>query len=212
MHAKTVSRAALLALFVLPAITAPALAGPRRDADAGELTPLSGPYIGAFGGYGWTDAETGGPDLDVNGMDYGILGGFLLDAFLQDTLNIGINAALEGHYAWSEADDSVGGIDIEKDHEWGVSLRPGFSALDDVTPWSGRSYAILGWRRAEFEASGGGLSGDEDFDGFELGIGSELIAYDDVGLRLDYTHVFYGEENGIDPDEDDLRLGLVYHF
>lgn len=213
MNAKTLSRALLLALFVAPLLASPAFARDRdRNPRGGELTPLSGPYIGVFGGYGWTDAETNGPELDVNGMDYGIFAGIMLDAFLQDALNIGLNAALEAHYAESDADDSAGGISIEKDHEWGVSFRPGLSVIDDVTPWGGRTYGILGYRRAEFQASGGGISGDENLDGFELGIGTELIAAGDLGLRLDYGHVFYEDANGIDPDEDDIRLGLSYHF
>ena len=38
------------------------------------------------------------------------------------------------------------------------------------------------------------------------------MAYNAFGVRLDYTHVFYKEDDGLDPSEDNLRLGVAYHF
>lgn len=186
-----------------------------------EITPLSGFYLGGFGGYGWTDLETdGGPDFDVNGGDYGIFAGYQLDALLDRSINnafgLGINGALEFHYAWSDADDDATvagiGVEAEKDHEWGVSFRPGLSFVDQYSPFGAKPYGIIGYRQAEYEGSAAGFSGDETYHGFELGIGTELIAYNDFGVRLEYSHVWYGEENGVDPDENDVRLGVAYHF
>ena len=101
---------------------------------------------------------------------------------------------------------------IEKDHEWGVSFRPGLSFVDDAMPFGIKPYGIIGYKRANFEATTAGVSDDEDFDGFELGFGTELMAYNDFGVRLDYSHTWYEDKSGFDPSVDDLRLGVAYHF
>lgn len=184
----------------------------RRD-ERKDINP--GFYIGGYGGYGWTNTDLdGAPDADVNGMDYGLMAGMELEALLNGWM--GLVGAIEGFYGWSEAEDEVnvagGTIDVEKDHEWGINFRPGLTFFNDHMPLDLKPYGIIGYRNAQFETSGAGGSSDENFDGFELGIGSEIVAYDNVGIRLDYSHVFYGEENGIDLDENDLRLGVAYHF
>lgn len=184
---------------LLMTVSMPALA---QNMTGANNSPLSGAYLGAYGGYGWSDAELrGGAEADVNGGDYGLFLGYKLDEYLQD--NIGINGAVETHYGWSDADGSVAGIGIDKGNEWGISFRPGLSFFESVNP-----YGIIGYRNTAFETA----FGDEWFDGFELGIGTELVAMGDFGVRVDYTHVWYGEENGIDPDEDNLRAGVAYHF
>lgn len=175
-----------------------------------------GPYVGAYGGYGWTESDTSaGVDVDPEGGDYGIYAGFQADGLLDKTINrtgLALTGALEVYYGWSGADDTVGGVDFEKDHEYGIRFRPGLAFIDRVSPIDIAPYGIIGYRRTNYDASVAGLSTDEDFDGFELGIGTELVAYDNVGIRLDYTHVWYGEENGFDPDEDNIRVGVGYHF
>jgi opacity protein-like surface antigen len=209
----------LLAAAAFLALTGTAHAQYEQQAtykEEGTISPLSGVYAGGFGGFSWADAELSGiDDLDVNGGDYGLFVGYQLDTLLDRTLGLGINGALEFHYAWSDGDESttVGGTTFttEKNNEWGISFRPGMSWVYDYTLGL-KPYAILGYKRAEFETSGGGFSGDETFDGFELGLGTELIAFGDFGVRAEYAHTWYGEEDGVDPDEDTLRLGVAYHF
>lgn len=176
------------------------------------ISPLSGVYVGGFGGYSWNETDTAAGDLSVDGADYGVFIGYQLDTLLDRTLGLGINGALEAHYAWSDADDTIGGVTVEKDSEWGVSFRPGLSFVDAYMPLGIKPYGIIGYKRANFEASAGGVSTDENFDGFELGFGTEFIAYNDFGVRLDYSHTFYEDKSGFDPSGDDLRLGVAYHF
>jgi opacity protein-like surface antigen len=168
----------------------------------------SGFYLGGYGGMGWTDAETAGADGNLNGADWGVFAGVELTDWLGQYQNWGLTAAIEGHYGWSSADDDVGAVSFEKDDEWGVNFRPGFVALNDAMPLGLKPYGILGYRNLSIDST----VGDEDFHGFELGLGTEVMAFGDFGVRLDYTHVFYGSEGGVDPDEDNLRLGVAYHF
>jgi outer membrane immunogenic protein len=182
-------------LFTVPAMAA---------TDAQMAQDQSGFYVGGYGGYGWTDGEVAGPDLDINGGDYGVFAGYEMTNILGSG-NIAVNGALEFHYGWSSADDSAAGTSVDKDNEWGISFRPGMTFLDMN---SLKPYGIVGYRRTEFDSNVGG----DHFNGFELGLGTELIAMGDLGLRADYTHVWYGSEGGLDPDEDDLRVGVAYHF
>jgi len=178
----------------------------------GKVSPLSGVYLGAYGGYGWTNADlTGGADADIDGGDYGVFAGYSLDTLLDHTIGMGINGSLEAFYGWSNADGSSGGVDYQKNNDWGVSFRPGLSFVQDYTLGL-KPYGILGYRRAEFENSTAGVSNSDWHNGFELGVGTEVIAYGNVGVRLDYSHVWYDAKNGIDPEENNLRLGVGYHF
>lgn len=182
-----------------------------------QSSPMTGLYVGVQGGYSWTDVDTGaaGVDFDLDGGEYGVFVGYQIDELLNQTvgrLGIGLNGALEVYYTESNADDEFAGVDLEKDHDWGVTFRPGFTFLDPYSPFGAKPYGIIGYRNTEFKGSGFGLSDDEDFDGFELGLGAEVMAYEQIGVRLDYSHTWYEEKDGIEPDEDNIRVGVAYHF
>ena len=176
-------------------------------------TPLTGVYAGVYGGYDWTDVDAGG--MDPDGWDGGIFIGYKYDALLGGGMKdygIGANGAIEAFYGISNADDASGGIAVEKDDEWGISLRPGISIFNKVTKDMGiNPYGILGYRNTEFETTGL-PGGSERYNGFELGLGTQLIAFQNAGIRLEYSHTWYGSKHGVDPDSNDLRLGLSYHF
>jgi len=127
---------------------------------------------------------------------------------------MGLEGGVEAHYAWSGNDGENGTVGVvpttlEKRNEWGVDLRPGFAVLSQAMPLNIRPYAILGYRQTEFNDS---ATAGNIHSGFALGAGAELVTYKHYGVRLDYDHVFYGTDDGIVPHEDDLRLGLAYHF
>ncbi|MGE3714280.1 MAG: porin family protein [Alphaproteobacteria bacterium] len=185
---------------------------PAMAANQSGNSPFTGLYVGAYGGYDWSDADTtvAGFNPDLDGWDGGFFAGYRLDSLMRNN-DMGFNAAIEAFYGWSNSDDSVGALYLEKEDEWGVSFRPGLSFIEDYT-FGASPYAIFGYRNTEYRASAGALTGTEDYDGFELGIGAQLLAHGNIGLRLEYAHVWYSEENGIDPDSDNVRLGLSYHF
>lgn len=202
-------------------MTAPAYAGHYNNGNNNGMSADhlgSGVYIGGYGGYGWTstDDSSAGPDLDVDGADYGIMAGYSLERLVDMDNGIGLLGSIEAHYGWSSADDesTVAGVNYstEKENEWGISVRPGLSFINNYAMGL-KPYGILGYRRTEFKNENTlGTSDSDHYNGFELGLGTELVAYGDYGVRVDYTHVFYGERNDIDPDEDNIRLGLAYHF
>lgn len=216
--------ASALVLGAGPALAADGYDSKRVGDSTVTSTPLTGAYVGAQAGYGWRDADNNaGFDADMDGGDYGVFAGYKVDALLDQTINrtgLGLNGAVEVHYNWSDGDDSqtIGAVTgtAEKNHEYGISFRPGISVLSGLTPWTANPYGIIGWKRAEFEGSattaGVTTSSKDTYDGFELGIGTEVLAFNDVGLRLDYAHTWYEEKNGFEPDEDTLRVGLAYHF
>ncbi len=203
-------------------MSSPAIADEYNTYKVGDntvrTTPLTGAYVGVLAGYtnANTDDSVAGTDPEVKGGDYGVFAGYKVDALLDNTINrtgLGLNGAIEMSYVWSGADDRDGGIEYEKNNEFGLSFRPGLSILNNLTPFDVNPYGIIGYKRTEFEAdAGSGIAGSEDFDGFELGIGTELVAYDNVGVRLDYSHTWYEEIGGVDPSEDSIRVGLAYHF
>lgn len=182
-------------------VTSPVLAA---NTQYSQTTPLTGSYVGIYGGHDWSDVS----GVHARGWDGGVFAGYKLDKLLgggNRDYGIGANGAIEVFYGLSNSDR----LGVEKDDEWGVSFRPGISILDRVTGDIGLNpYGILGYRNTKFD-----LAGTSDrYDGFELGIGTQLIAHNNMGVRLEYSHTWYGSENGIDPDTDSERVGLSYHF
>lgn len=175
-----------------------------------QKSPLTGPYVGVYGGYDWSDISGG---ADPDGWDGGVFAGYKLGAIVDQkrSFGIGANSAIEAFYGVSSSNDSSGGGKASKNQDWGVSFRPGISFLDvstlDINP-----YGILGYRNTEFKIANAAGSQTEHFSGFDLGIGSEVVNYGNVGVRLEYTHTWYNSERGFDPSSDNLRFGLSYHF
>ncbi len=204
----------LLSTIVTASFAAPA----NKSETMGENisnSPFTGPYVGAYGGYDWTYANThiAGFNPKTRGGDYGVFAGVRIDGLLNrvNGLGIGLNGSIEGFYGWSDSDNTSSGVAVSKENEWGVSFRPGLSFLNSkamgVTP-----YGILGYRNTEFEAFSGTSGASERFNGFDLGIGTQLLAMGALGVRAEYTHTWYKSERGIDPDSDNVRVGISYQF
>ena len=203
-----------LGAAALVLVSTPALA--ETSSGNMQTTALTGPYIGVYGGYDWTGTDTSfATNPTPQGWEGGVFAGYKVDKLLGWTKNIGIggSTAFEGFYGLSNADDKTAGGGMKKDNEWGLSVRPGISFLDSVTNGTGiNPYMILGYRNTDFETISAGVSSSQRYGGFELGVGTELIAFGNAGLRLDYSHIWYASEGGIDPESNDLRAGVSYHF
>ncbi len=196
------------AAALLIAISAPA------PAQANDVT-ASDFYVGGYGGHEWTNTSvTGGSSFDLRGNDGGVFAGYNVGSLLNREMNMGLEGGLEAHYGWTWHSEESGAIaggpaSLEKKNEWGLDFRPGLSFITNSMPLNLRPYAILGYRQAQFRNS---ITGNTDHGGFDLGAGMELVSYQHFGVRLDYNHVYYRSHEGIDPHENDLRLGLAYHF
>lgn len=196
---KVIMGAALAALMVSPALA------------ENNTTELSGPYVGVYGSHGWNDVETGVTEGDVDGWDGGVFAGYKLDAMIErmNGFGIGMNGAVEAFYGVSDAHELVGATSVEKENEWGVSFRPGFSVINKMTdPMGINPYAIIGYHNTGFKTAGH----SDRYDGFELGAGTQLIAFGDFGVRAEYGHTWYENQGGVEPDSDEVRVGVSYHF
>jgi opacity protein-like surface antigen len=197
--------------LMLAAVT-PSVAANQTDSQI-VSTPLTGVYGGVYGGWDASRADTGTQNFDLDGWDGGLFLGYKYDAKMHGSNNPGTNAAIEVFYGISNSDERIGAAILEKDDEFGVSFRPGLSFMDSMSePLGINPYGILGYRRTQYSASSPLGTTDENFNGFDLGLGTQLVAYGDYGVRAEYTHTFYKEKAGIDPEADDIRVGLSYHF
>jgi len=168
-------------------------------------------YVGAYGGYAMNEGFSNNinSDIEADGLDFGAFAGFRFET-LSDS-NTSFTASFEAFLGSSFVEGNVGNVSLEKNYEYGISFRPGL-AFKPTQNLKINPYAILGYRISEFESRSANVTANRDFDGFELGVGTNLLTFDNIDLRFEYSHIFWGEEAGFEPDEDSLRLGLVYNF
>jgi opacity protein-like surface antigen len=168
------------------------------------------PYIGIYGGYGELHTFSNALNREVfsDGMELGAFAGLKVNKLFGD--NSIFNFAVEVNAGTSGVDGGVNGISFEKKHDLGLSFRPGFT-IKPTSSITLSPYAILGYRRAKFSSTGTTTS-EETFNGFELGLGTNLLNFDNWGVRFEYSRTFYQEDRGVDVDEDAFRLGMGYYF
>jgi len=177
-------------------------------------------YLGLYGGYSFTEGVASA-DAEPSGLDYGGFAGLKFEDPISDDLafTLGIEFSAGGASVEDDGAQIILGANVsstfEKNYEYGASVRPGLSFKPSAS-FVINPYAILGYRRTEYDitASAGGASASvsQEYDGFELGLGTNLLTYNNFDLRFEYSHTFYDEEGTFSPDEDSFRFGLVYHF
>ncbi|HEY0901881.1 MAG TPA: outer membrane beta-barrel protein [Micavibrio sp.] len=207
----------MMSLVLLGFAAAPAHAQNMGNRD--NAVDYTGAYLGVTGGYSWSDVDVdatiGGVSLSdsasVDGWQGGVLGGYGYQFGQGYDYVWNGYVGVELSYEWSGADDSVFGVDVEKNDVMNISLRPGFTWGDTAL-----GYGIIGYSRAQFEAGG-----DDDWvDGFALGLGTELGEWGPVKGRLEYVHTWYQDQDyttavgtvSSDLDDDAVKAGLIYRF
>jgi outer membrane immunogenic protein len=184
----------------------------------------TGPYIGAFGGYTWLDAdgEFSGDDI----TDGGPIDGFLLGG------QIGYNKQIDSAVLGLEADiaysDASGTVDAE-----GESASVDLNYLATIR---GRAGLVFGESDSTLLFATAGLAvGDFDVDfegdsvghthlGLVVGAGLEHKVTDDISIKAEYNYMDF-ERKGLDFDGDGdsegeniafdghaVKLGVNFHF
>lgn len=193
----------------------------------------SGAYVGAHGGYGWSDfsgSYTGaaGP-LSYDNLDAeGALAGGQIGYMHQFDNNVVLG--VEGDFSYLfDADDSRGnGVDsISADLDWLASarLRAGY-AIGSVMPYVTGGVALAGYEVGAGSTGFGSGSRDETAVGGVVGGGLEFLAAENVSLRAEGLYYMFDHDTSISGvsgaaaagDKAGLdnaivgRIGLSYRF
>lgn len=203
--------------------------GSLKDEPAGYDVPKTwtGIYIGAGIGVGsvvhdlTVEVFDDDDSLELLGFDgiggEGALGTLQVgyDRQLGSKFVLGVFADYDFSGISTEIDvfDGAFSADIDLDHMWSAGARFGWLATPD-TMW----YALVAYTNAEFDLSDLGL-GDQDFDGWSVGLGAETRLTENWSLKgeyrftqLDGESVFGigGEGLGLDVDlEPSIHTGRV---
>ncbi len=173
-----------------------------------------GLYAGGTIGYSSFDT-----DLKNNGTE--------IDGVSASDLNVGAFAGsgtnyqnfyygLEGHFNVNNADfeetDGTDKLEMDFEESYGLSARLGSLISDTVL-----AYGLLGWQQLNIDVSDNlGNSDDESFDGFRVGAGVEFQTSQNVFIRGQYSHTFYGseklEETDVEPESGNFQMGLGFRF
>lgn len=184
-----------------------ALSSPAAQAQVFGTGPWTGLYIGAHGGYGWTDDT----NPNVTGWSGGLHAGY----------NLQLGSALigvEADYSWGNLNGSstITGLPLTGtvDSMWSVRGRLGWTIANNFLLYGTAGYG-------GFDVSvrtlinGVNFAGSADFKGFVAGGGAELLLTRSIVLRLEGLH-YMGDGNGTasgsDGDVTIIRAGISYKF
>lgn len=187
------------------------------------LAADSGFYAGVTLGYSNTDIDflgigpsyggTFSDNVDVDGVDYGVLAGY------RHHFDNKFFLGAEGEFTFSNADASnvlgIPGYSIEKRHSIGVYAKPGYQFTEQLA-----AFATLGWKWSKYKETFAGLSDNIHRDGFVFGGGVEYAFTPEISLAGEYNRVALGSDtydDGVDyekisADENIFKVALKYHF
>jgi outer membrane immunogenic protein len=226
----------LLASVAIAAMSAPSFAadlGARHytKAPAPVVSPAtnwSGFYVGAIGGYGWSNSVSasvpgvGGATVNTNALKGGFGGG-----------TIGYNWQMPGsQFVWGLEADAAGGSIGASSTVVGFTGRDRINALGSVTGRVGVAFdsALLyvkggyAWANNKVSASGGGLTVSESktHSGWTIGAGVEWMFAPAWSAKAEYMYADFSKEryaaNVVPPGVDigasvhTVKVGVNYHF
>jgi outer membrane immunogenic protein len=189
---------------------------------AAPAIAADGPYVGANVNFSTVNTDytfdDGTDTVELDGFGSDGFGGQIVAGYrhsLNDTFSIGGEIGFGLSNADSEISVNGTSVDFKKNNAYSISVRPGVKVSDGVL-----GYGVLGYTQAEFEASSGGNSADDDLNGFVLGAGVEADVANGFRIRGEYNYVAYGDEEytvgsiteNYDPDESIFRVGVVKGF
>ena len=214
MASAGVSAAADLPPQVQPYTRAPVAVSPAYN--------WTGFYLGAMGGYGWSDQVTvGGVTLtnpDING---GFGGGTV--GFNYQAPGSMIVVGIETEAAWSDIQHTVGIVGLataqERIQSFGsVTGRAGF-AIENVFVYGKGGY---GWAENQISATVLGLTASESHfhSGWTIGGGAEFAFAGPWSAKVEYLFARYSQETylaalggvGLGADVQTIKAGINYRF
>lgn len=225
-----------VAAVAIVAMSAPALAadlGARRytKAPAPMMSPAtnwSGFYVGAMGGYGWSNSISasipgvGGATVNTVALKGGFGGG-----------TAGYNWHAPGsQFVFGLEVDAAGGSIGASATAFGITGRDRINALGSVTGRAGVAFdsALLyakggyAWANNKISASAGGLTVSESktHSGWTLGAGVEWMFAPAWSAKAEYMYADFGKERyaatvvppGVDVGASvhTVKVGVNYHF
>ncbi len=221
----------VLASAALVVMSAPAFAadlGARRYTKApapivSPATNWSGFYVGAMGGYGWSNSVSasvpgaGGATVNTDALKGGFGGG-----------TIGYNWQMPGsQFVWGLEVDAAGGSIGSSQAVGAIVLRDRINALGSVTGRAGVAfdnvllYAKGGyaWANNKLSATGGGITGSESktHSGWTVGGGVEWIFAPAWSAKAEYMYADFSKERyagtvDLGASVHTVKVGVNYHF
>lgn len=186
----------------------------------------TGFYVGAMGGYAWSDevrASIGGLTVSTSSSDLqgGFAGGTIGHNWQMGSWVLGV----EADAAWSDIQYSVSGFGVtlgDKIQSFGsVTGRIGYVPVQSLMVYFKGGYA---WAENQISASGFGVTFAESrfHSGGTVGVGLEYMFVPSLSAKVEYMWTDYSNENyltsfipggiGLGASEQTVKAGINYHF
>lgn len=193
-----------------PAPIRPVQPAPAPVAPAEPIQPWSGFYIGAHGGYAWSDVE-GATGLGAVSEDAdGFLAGGQVGFLKQYDSNLVLGLEVDGSGVFG--DDDSGTREAELNFLSSARVRVGYAA-DRFMPYVTGGVALADWDYSE-----PGVSVSDTTVGAVAGGGVEILADENWMVRGEGLYYFLDDDQSVPGGEvgiDDAvvgRIGLTYKF